>query len=124
MSKKLIYVLEDDPDINEVVVYILSEAGYEVNGCATVAQFGELVSQKLPDIAILDIMLPDGNGLEVCMQLHKNEQTSAINVIMMSANRSKNEVEQMGCGVAFIAKPFNIDDFVTQVNLFGRASYN
>ncbi|CAH0305858.1 response regulator transcription factor [Pedobacter sp. ISL-68] len=118
MSKKLVYVLEDDADISEVVSYILSEEGYEVNGCPTVAAFNHMISQRLPDIAILDIMLPDGNGLDICRQLRMDERTSVINIIMMSANTTKNEIMGSGCGAEFIAKPFNIDHFVARVNQY------
>jgi len=115
MNKKLIHLLEDDIDINEVVTYILTEEGYEVNSSTTVAGFKEMISQKLPDIAILDIMLPDGDGIEVCRNLSGDEHTSDINIIMISANRSKNDLQALGCSAEFIAKPFSIDHFITRV---------
>ena len=118
VSKKIVYVLEDDPDISELVRYILDEAGYEVVECRNVRDFNELTNTKKPDIFVLDILLPDGNGLEVCKLLQANKETAAIPVLMMSANQTKREVEAFGCAADFISKPFNIDNFREKVDQF------
>lgn len=113
---KLVYVLEDDANICEIVTYILSEAGYRVHDCHTVRRFNELMGSKLPDIIILDILLPDGNGLEVCKQLRSDNKTDSIPVLMMSANKTKADIEEVGCKADFIAKPFNIDHFRSRID--------
>lgn len=116
MTSKLVYILEDDADISELIAYILSDAGYHVEECNTVSRFNELVSQRLPDLFILDILLPDGNGLDICKQLRNDKHTAVIPVLMMSANKTKGEIEAAGCANNFIAKPFNIDHFRQQVD--------
>ncbi|WPU97091.1 response regulator [Mucilaginibacter sabulilitoris] len=118
MSRKLVYILEDDPDISELIVYILSEAGYEPVECGTVDSFNEIISHKLPDIFILDIILPDGNGLDVCKQLSSNITTSGIPVLMMSANKTRREIEDFGCKADFISKPFNIEHLLERIDSY------
>lgn len=114
----MVYILEDDPDISELIAYILSEAGYEPIECRTVGNFNEIISHKLPDIFILDIILPDGNGLDVCKQLRNNNTTSGIPVLMMSANKTRREIEDFGCRADFISKPFNIEHLLERINSY------
>jgi DNA-binding response OmpR family regulator len=118
MNRKVVYILEDDPDISELIVYILSEAGYEVKESGTVRRFNELVNIGLPDIFILDILLPDGNGMDICQQLRRDKNTAMIPVLMMSANKTRQDIDAAGCANDFIAKPFNIDHFRQQVDQF------
>lgn len=117
MSAKLVYILEDDPDISELVAFILTEAGYDTKECGTIALFKTAISERLPDIIVLDILLPDGNGLEICRQLRTAADTAKIPVLMMSANRTKRDLEEFGCEADFISKPFNIDHFRKRVDL-------
>ena len=118
MSKKVVYLLEDDPDISELIDYILAEAGYMVVQCSTIRQFNEAVAKTLPDIFILDILLPDGNGLDLCKRLRTDQITSTIPVLMMSANKNKHDIEAFGCKADFISKPFDIDHFRERVDQF------
>lgn len=116
MTQKSICILEDDPDISELVTYILSEAGYRVHQCATIGALMQILATQLPDLFVLDILLPDGNGLEVCRQLRTDLRTSHIPVLLMSANKTRKEVEEYGCTADFISKPFNIDHFRERVS--------
>lgn len=116
MNKKVVYVLEDDPDISEMIAYILSDAGYEVEECGTVSRFNEKLKDRVPDIFILDILLPDGNGMDICRQLRHQEPTALRPILVMSAHQSKEEVAAAGCANDFIAKPFDIDHFRQQVD--------
>lgn len=116
MATKSIFILEDDPDISELVVYLLSDAGYQVYQCATVRAFQQILSERLPDLFILDILLPDGSGIEICRQLRTDGKTAHIPVLLMSANKTKRELEEHGCTADFISKPFNIDFFKERVN--------
>jgi len=118
MNKKIVYVLEDDPDISEMIHYVLSDAGYEVETCGTVDRFQEKLEFKIPDIFILDILLPDGNGLDICRQLRANESTAPTPILVMSAHQTKREIDAIGCASDFIPKPFNIDYFRQRVDHF------
>jgi DNA-binding response OmpR family regulator len=86
--------------------------------CGTVSRFNEAVGQGLPDLFILDIQLPDGNGLDSCRQLRKNEQTAGIPILIMSAHQTRQDVHAGGCSDDFIAKPFDVDHFRQRVDEF------
>jgi DNA-binding response OmpR family regulator len=114
--KKVVFILEDDLAIGEIVNIILSGAGYEVSLCNTVHALNEMLLLSTPDMFVLDILLPDGNGLDVCSKLLLGVLTSKVPILMMSATASKSEVEALGYFVDFIKKPFDIQDFVERVN--------
>ena len=118
MNNKLVYLLEDDPDISEMIAYVLSDAGYVVEECRTVSRFNEKLLQRVPDIFILDVLLPDGNGLDVCRQLRYNENTALTPILVMSAHQTKQDTDTTGCANDFIPKPFNIDYFRQRVDHF------
>ena len=117
MMRKKICVLEDDEGIREIIVMLLAEEDYEVRGFASVAEFMNNSGKPVADLFVLDIMLPDGNGIEVCSRLKKNKNTQHIPVLMMSANSSKMEVECSCNAQGFVAKPFDIYDLIDKVHL-------
>jgi len=115
MARK-IYVLEDDPDIRDILEMILIEENYEVLTFSSVSEFMERDKHELADLFLLDIMLPDGNGINVCELLKKNANTSKIPVLMMSAHSNQGEVESSCAAQGFIAKPFDIYNLIAQVD--------
>ncbi|TBO36411.1 response regulator [Pedobacter kyonggii] len=115
MAKK-VYILEDDPGISEIIEIILEEEKYEVFTFSSIYEFMSKDKHEQADLFLLDIRLPDGNGINVCEMLKKNQGTEKIPVLMMSAHSSKREVE-LSCGAqGFIAKPFDIYRLVKQVD--------
>lgn len=116
--KKCIYILEDNDDIRELIVYLLTEENYEVKGYATVALFKQNMLSAHPDMIILDVMLTDGNGIEVCDELKANKRTNDIPILMMSAHSYAQEIKQKCDAEDFISKPFDIDDLVKRVDYF------
>lgn len=115
MSKRII-VLEDDLEIRELVEYLLREENFEVRGFENVGDFWEAMNSTRPDLYLLDVMLPDGNGLEVCKALKSDEATQHIPVIIMSAHFSSAMNE---CAAEdFIGKPFDINRFVATVRRY------
>ncbi len=114
-EKKSIYILEDNDDIRELVAILLTEENYDVKGYPTVKSFNSVMRFAHPDMIVLDVMLGDGNGIEVCDQLKNNKRTQDIPILMMSANISYSEIKE-NCGAeAFISKPFDIVDFISRV---------
>lgn len=117
--KKNILIIEDDNDIRYLLEYILERAFYEVRMGASARDLELELATKLPDVIILDIMLPDGNGIDLCKQVKENQLTRHIPVIIMSAHQFSNIEE--ACADDFISKPFGIREMIAAVE---RVSYN
>lgn len=115
--KKCIYLLEDNDDIREMLQFLLEDE-YDVFGYETVKSFSEVMEYSKPDMIILDVMLGDGNGFDVCSRLKKNALTHHIPILMMSANAQFFNRKDQCKAEDFINKPFDIDDFVGRVNRF------
>ena len=114
---KLIHVVEDDEDIRFIVEYLLIEAGYEVTTSGSAKDFFEKIAVQLPELILLDVMLPDGNGINICRTL-KTDTRSHISIIIMSAHAAERAVLEEACADGFISKPFDLDhmlSFVKQV---------
>ncbi|WP_293303781.1 response regulator transcription factor [Pedobacter sp. UBA5917] len=114
MGKK-ISILEDDQGIREIVELIFLQEDYEVTGFATVNDFMSRKSDSLPDLFLLDVMLPDGNGLNVCEMLKTEAETSNIPVLMMSAHADLITMKNQSKADGFISKPFDIDHLISMV---------
>lgn len=108
MQKK-IYLVEDDDGIREMLELILSSS-YKVMVFATLRLFHAQMQQALPDLIIMDIMLPDGNGDEAGLSLQDNESTCRIPVLFMSANTKFNLLSEWPLH-DFISKPFDVGVF-------------
>lgn len=113
MSKK-IYILEDNDDLRELYALILEGEDYVITEFATVGEFMQK-SNELPDLYLLDVMLPDGDGIEVCRQLKAGISTKNIPVIMVSAHKDIYEVTNACPGSVFLAKPFDIEYLSQQI---------
>jgi DNA-binding response OmpR family regulator len=114
--KKRICVLEDNIEILDILTIIFEEGNYDVYGFSTVASFLLNVSGLNPDICLLDVMLPDGNGLKVCAQVRGNDVTSHIPIVMMTAGADLSNPGTECVAEDFIAKPFDIYNLYERVN--------
>ncbi|TCD11080.1 response regulator [Pedobacter frigidisoli] len=111
-----IFVLEDDKDIREVVEWLLVAEDYKVASFGSILDFMSRDQNELPDLFLLDIMLPDGSGLNVCNKLKHNSVYDHIPIIIMSAHASTEQVK-MGCKAdAFIQKPFELSLFLHTIH--------
>ena len=118
MSKGSILVIEDEEPIRDLVVLTLESAGYHtVMGAANGEDGLKLAQVHLPDLVILDLMLPGIDGLDVCRQLKNNELTRAIPVIMLSAKSDESDVVLgLELGAAdYVTKPFSRKILVARV---------
>lgn len=113
--KQNIYVVEDNDDIRELVQYLLESEGYEVESFANVADFEQKFEIKKPNALVLDIMLPDGNGIDLCNKIKALPATKNIPILLMSANTNALFINNKTEADDFISKPFDIDDFVAKV---------
>jgi DNA-binding response OmpR family regulator len=118
LMKKCIFVVEDNPSIREIIEFLLTEELYEVKACSNISDFWNQMRLNIPDMVILDIMLPDGNGIEICTQLKANVKTHHIPVMMMSANNHLNAVKAKCTAEDFINKPFDLNDFAGRVERY------
>ena len=110
MPKIHICVLEDSLDIQEIVKMIFEEEGYRVDSFSSVADFDSGIMLLTPDLFLLDIMLPDGNGLEVCERVKSAPETKSIPVLMMTASTLIETMRGISTADEFIQKPFDIDN--------------
>jgi DNA-binding response OmpR family regulator len=115
VMKKIIYLVEDDSDINDLIKYLLSDVGYAVLAYTTITAFKQALEITHPDLIILDIMLPDGDGVEICRELKSIENMQTIPIFLMSANVNGKQMALEACADDFISKPFDIGDFTTRV---------
>lgn len=111
---KTIFILEDNDDLRELYALILKDEDYQISSFATVTEFMESAHQ-IPDLYLLDVMLPDGDGIQLCSELRNNPQSSQVPVIMISAHKGGTEVKRRCPGAEFIPKPFDIEDLITQI---------
>jgi DNA-binding response OmpR family regulator len=115
---KLIHVVEDDDDIRFIVEYILTESGYKVESSSNASAFYKSLEHTTPDLILLDVMLPDGNGIDICRDLKEKESTRDIKIIVMSAHAAEKAVLEEACSDDFISKPFDLDDLLRHVKRF------
>ena len=111
--KKFIHLVEDNEDIRYIVEFFLQDFDYEVQVSASVKEFVASMDKPLPDLYLLDVMLPDGNGLEICRYIKENKDTKHIPVIIMSAHSNEREVRKESEADAFISKPFDLNDLAS-----------
>ncbi|HTZ43057.1 MAG TPA: response regulator [Jatrophihabitans sp.] len=117
-SLRVAVIAEDDSDIRELVSTKLTGAGYRVipvsNGTAALAA----IRERLPDVAILDVMMPGTSGLDVIGALRGDPRTAAIPVILLSAKSQEFDVETgIASGAAdYIVKPFSPRELVERVD--------
>ena len=105
--KPKIFILEDDESIRELYPYILGEENYDMKTFATAKDFND-TSFEVPNMYILDVMLPDGNGLDIYSELQKNPITAKIPVLIMSAHEEAIHIKGKYPNVDFLPKPFDI----------------
>ncbi|MDQ0593499.1 DNA-binding response OmpR family regulator [Chryseobacterium ginsenosidimutans] len=112
---KTIFIVEDETGIRDALQLLLSFENYDVRSFSTVEAFNKRDQSLVPDIFILDVMLPDGSGTDLCNQLKKETNTSHIPVMIISAHAKAENVIQSCKADEFIAKPFDIDDVLLKI---------
>lgn len=113
--KKKVWVVEDDPDIGEVISVLLNDEGYEVSLFPNASLFKEQLSNADADMMVMDVMLPDGNGIDLCHDVKTSVTLKHVPVLMMSANKGLSDLNGYYRADDFIAKPFDIEEFMRKV---------
>lgn len=117
MSKNRIAIVEDEADIREILEYNLNREGFAVESAADGASGLEMIRRSRPELVLLDLMLPDIDGLEICRQLKGEEDTRNIAIIMVSAKGEESDIV-LGLGIGaddYIPKPFSRKELVARV---------
>lgn len=115
---KTIYSVEDDQDIAKIINVSLTKSGYQVYTFPDTKSFWEAFRKVKPDLILLDLMLPDGNGMDVLKTLRNSVENNDIKIIILSAKRmTMDKVEGLDCGADdYIEKPFDILELISRVN--------
>lgn len=113
--ERCIFLVEDNKEIRELITYLLERNGYKVESFERARDFYTEINNTQPDLIILDVMLPDGNGIVICEGLKSDDKTRNIPVMLMSANAGIENMQRSGAE-DFIAKPFDINNFMNRVS--------
>lgn len=119
-----IYIVEDDANIREIESYALTKNGFLTRGFEMAVPFYQALEQVLPDLILLDIMLPDEDGMNVLKKLRSSSTTRDIPVIMITAKSSElDTVKALDNGADdYIIKPFGVMELVSRVRALLRRS--
>lgn len=120
----LIYVVEDDKDILEIETFALKNSNHDVKGFSNAADFYEALTEKRPELIILDIMLPDEDGLQILEKVRRMDKTASIPVIMVTAKTTEiDKVKGLDMGADdYLAKPFGVMELIARVKALLRRS--
>jgi DNA-binding response OmpR family regulator len=113
-----VLVVDDDPDVCDLVTYKLEQSGFEVRRASDGDSALREVARRVPDLVLLDIMMPGISGLEVLERWRSDVATAAIPVVMLTAKAQENDVErgfQLGAD-DYVVKPFSPRELVRRVS--------
>ena len=118
----MIYYVEDDTNIRDLTVYALKQAGFEAAGFTCGRDFFKACDEKAPDLVLLDIMLPEMDGLEILRELRSLPSTKNIPVMMLTAKGTEfDKVCGLDAGADdYLAKPFGMMELVSRVRALLR----
>ncbi|MCD8371150.1 MAG: response regulator transcription factor [Clostridiales bacterium] len=118
----MIYLVEDDNSIRELVIYTLQTTGFAAKGFACAKDFWEAMKDSAPSLVLLDIMLPDEDGLAILRKIRENSHTAKLPVIMLTAKGTEyDKVLGLDSGADdYIPKPFGMMELVSRVRALLR----
>lgn len=118
MDKRKILIVDDEEHIVELIRMNLESSGYIAIGAYTGMEAITKTNSILPDLILLDLMLPDINGLQICQMLRRNEKTKDIPIIMITAKSEEvDKVEGLSIGADdYVTKPFGIRELEARIN--------
>ncbi len=117
MAKKNIFIVEDEEDILELLHYHLTREGYAVTTATNGEEAVNTISRVLPDLILLDLMLPGLDGLEVCRMLKNDSKTLSIPIVMVTAKGEESDIIiglELGAD-DYMAKPFSMKVLLARV---------
>ena len=120
----VIYIVEDDKNIREIETFALKNAGYQVEDFECAGDFYERLEEKLPSLILLDIMLPDEDGLEIVRKLRARSGCKQIPILMVTAKTTEiDKVKGLDIGADdYMTKPFGVMELISRVKALLRRS--
>lgn len=117
MAKRIL-IVDDEPNIVVPLEFLMKQSGYEVSIARTGKEVFEAVTENRPDLVLLDIMLPDITGFEVCQTLRMDYDLQDVKIILLTAKSRESDINKgMAMGAdAYIIKPFSTKDLVKKIN--------
>lgn len=118
----LIYILEDDSNIREIEMIALKNSGYQVKGFETAKEFYRKIEERVPDLVLLDVMLPDENGYDIVKKIRKSPKMKRLPVIMVTAKTQEIDmIKGLDDGADdYIKKPFSVMELISRVKALLR----
>ena len=120
----MIYLLEDDESIRELIIYTLNGQKMEAKGFSTPSEFWEAISEKVPSLVLLDIMLPEEDGFSILEKLRAALATKRLPIIMLTAKGSEYDIVR-GLDIGaddYIPKPFRMMELLSRIRALLRRS--
>lgn len=120
----MIYLLEDDASIQNFVLYTLQNTGFEAEGFERPGDFWKKLDERVPDLLLLDIMLPEEDGIEILKKLRADKRTKKMPIIMLTAKSTEyDKVIGLDSGADdYVAKPFSMMELVSRIKALLRRS--
>ena len=117
MSKKVL-IVDDEPNIVTSLEYLMKKSGYEVSIARNGDEALALIGSFLPDVVLLDVMMPRKSGYEVCQQIRERPEWRHIKVVMVSAKGREAEVNKgLSLGAdTYVTKPFSNQELIAKVD--------
>ncbi len=113
----MIVCVEDELNIQELIVYTLNSTGYKASGVSNGVQLDALLNHQIPELILLDLMLPDESGLDILKRLRENKRTKDIPVIILTAKSSEmDKILGLDSGADdYITKPFSMLELISRI---------
>jgi DNA-binding response OmpR family regulator len=118
MDSQNILIVDDDPNIRELLEVNLGAAGFTIRNASQGREAMDLMRQRTPDLVILDIMMPEMDGWEVCKQIRDDPRLERVKIIMLTAKGSEKD-KLVGMEIfkadEYMTKPFDIDELIKTI---------
>ncbi len=119
-SKRKVLIVDDEPNIVTALDFLLKRSGYDVRVAGTGEDALEQIESYVPDVVLLDIMIPQKSGYEVCQRVRERPEWGHIKIVMLSARGREAEVSKglsLGADL-YITKPFSTHELIAAIDRF------
>ena len=119
----LIYCVEDDEGIRDLITYAVKSAGFEAEGFESASDFEKRLGERLPSMVLLDIMLPDKDGIAILKDIRNNDTTKNVPVIMITAKGTESDkVKGFEYGADdYVTKPFGVMELISRIKAVNQS---